>query len=51
MAIHTQHKAVQARIVDCVREMVWTLVSRADAEVRSEFKKLQIQPNRLPVLR
>jgi hypothetical protein len=44
MVIHTEHKTVQAHIVDCVQEMVWTLVSRADAGVRRGFDKLQIKP-------
>ncbi len=44
MAMLTEHKTVLARIVDCVQEMVWTLVSRADAGVRRGFDKWQIKP-------
>lgn len=44
MAIPTEHKTVQVRILDYVQEVGWTLVSRADAGARRGFDKSQIKP-------
>ena len=44
MVIPTDYKTVQARILDYVQEMGWTLVSRVDAGARRGFDKSQIKP-------
>ena len=44
MAVHTDYKTAQARILDYVQEMGWTLASRVDAGARRGFDKSQIKP-------
>lgn len=44
MAIPTEHKTVQARILDYAQAVGWTLVPRAEAQARRGFDKTLVKP-------
>jgi type I restriction enzyme R subunit len=45
MAIPTEHKTVQARILDYAQDVGWTFVPRNEAEVRRGFDRSHVKPS------
>lgn len=44
MPIPTEHKTLQARILDDAQDIGWTFVPRAEAEAQRGFDVTQVRP-------